>query len=402
MGTFEQKMFNLISPHGGDLKPLLLKGEALKEALHEAKTLQKIRMTTRERDDLIMMGIGAFSPLRGFMGKADWQGVCDEMKMADGTFWPIPITLSVSKGAAKTLKEGQEVALIERENDELMGLMVIEEKYKINKAYECKQIFKTDDIKHPGVAKVMAQGEMNIRGPIKVLSEGEYPKKFKNLYATPEGTRKLFEERGWKTIAALQLRNPMHRSHEYLAKIALEICDGLFIHQLIGKLKEGDIPAEIRVKCVHTLVEHYFPNGRVVQKGYPLEMRYAGPREALLHAIFRQNYGATHLIVGRDHAGVGNYYGPFEAQEIFNQIPTDALIIQPLKIDLTFYCYRCKGMASPKTCPHGEEDHLTLSGTLLRKMLTEGDNVPEEFSRPEVLNILKEYYSGFEKKAEIH
>ena len=385
-------MSNLILPHGGKLKPLLLMGEALKEAKEKAKALPKIRMTTRERDDLIMMGIGAFNPLNGFMMKTDWQGICVEMKMVNGTFWPIPITLSVTKEVAKTLKEGQEVALIDKKNDELMGLMAIEEKYKIDKAYESKQVFKTDDIQHPGVAKVMAQGEVNIGGPVKVFSEGDYPREFKGIYATPEETRKLFEERGWKTIAALQLRNPMHRSHEYIAKIALEICDGLFIHQLIGNLKEGDIPAWVRVKCVDVLVENYFPKERVIQKGYPLEMRYAGPREALLHAIFRQNYGATHLIVGRDHAGVGDYYGPFEAQEIFDQIPSDALLIKPLKMDWTFYCYLCKGMASPKTCPHGRENHLLLSGTLLRKKLTEGDSVPEEFSRPEVLQILTDYY----------
>jgi sulfate adenylyltransferase len=389
---------NMIPPHGGELKPLLLKGETLKEALAKAKTLQKIRMTTRERDDLIMMGIGAFSPLDGFMGKADWKGVCLEMKMANGTFWPIPITLSVTKEVAKTLKEGKEVTLIDKKNDELMGLMAIEEKYKIDKAYESKQIFKTDDIQHPGVAKVMAQGEVNIGGPVKVFSEGDYPREFKGIYATPEETRKLFEERGWKTIAALQLRNPMHRSHEYIAKIALEICDGLFIHQLIGKLKEGDIPAEVRVRCIDTLVEHYFPKDRVIQRGYPLEMRYAGPREALLHAIFRQNYGATHLIVGRDHAGVGNYYGPFEAQEIFDQIPSDTLLIKPLKIDWTFYCYKCKAMVSSKTCPHGKEDHLVLSGTLLRNMLKEGKPVPEEFSRAEVLAILQDYYSGLQER----
>jgi sulfate adenylyltransferase len=388
-------MSKLIPPHGGELKPLLLKGEVLKEAIKKVRALTQVRMTTRERDDLIMMGIGAFSPLDGFMGKADWQGVCNEMRMADGIFWPIPITLSITKQEASRIKEGQEVVLIDDENNELMGSMVIHEKYTIDKAYECKEVFKTDDVKHPGVAKVMAQGEVNIGGPVKVFSEGEYPKKFKNLYATPEETRKIFEERGWKTIAALQLRNPMHRSHEYIAKIALEVSDGLFIHQLIGKLKEGDIPAEIRMKCVDVLIENYFPKERVIQKGYPLEMRYAGPREALLHAIFRQNYGTTHLILGRDHAGVGNYYGPFEAQEIFNQVPMDALIIKPLKIDLTFYCYRCKGMASPKTCPHGERDHLTLSGTLLRKMLTKGDTMPEEFSRPEVLAILKKYYSNF-------
>jgi sulfate adenylyltransferase len=304
----------------------------------------------------------------------------------------------VTKEIAKGLKEGQEVALVDDENDELMGTMIVQEKYSIDKALECKQVFKTDDINHPGVAKVMAQGDVNLGGPVTVFSESDYPEKFKGLYATPEETRKLFEERGWKTIAALQLRNPMHRSHEYLAKIALEISDGLFIHQLIGNLKEGDIPAEIRVKCVDVLVENYFPKDRVIQKGYPLEMRYAGPREALLHAIFRQNYGATHLIVGRDHAGVGNYYAPFEAQEIFDQVPPDALAIKPLKIDLTFYCYRCKGMASPKTCPHEKEDHLTLSGTLLRKMLKEGVSVPEEFSRPEVLSILIDYYQRLEGK----
>lgn len=383
-----------IPPHGGKLTPLLLKGEALREAAEKAKFLRKVRMTSRERDDLIMMGIGAFSPLVGFMGESDWKGVCEEMKMAGGIFWSIPITLSVSKEEASTIKEGQEVALIDDENNELMGSMLVQEKYSIDKVYECKQVFKTNDIKHPGVAKVMAQGEVNLAGPAKVFSEGEYPERFKGLYATPEETRKLFGERGWKAIAALQLRNPMHRSHEYLAKIALEVSDGLFIHQLIGKLKEDDIPAEIRVKCVDVLVKHYFPKERVIHKGYPLEMRYAGPREALLHAIFRQNYGATHLIVGRDHAGVGNYYGPFEAQDIFDQIPSDALLIKPLKIDWTFYCYKCQGMASPKTCPHGKENHLILSGTILRKMLIEGNPIPEEFGRPEVLAILKEYYSA--------
>ncbi len=394
-------MPKLILPHGGTLKPLLLKGEALMEATEKTKFLTKVRMTTRERDDLIMMGIGAFSPLSGFMGNADWKGVCDVMRMANGTFWPIPITLSVSKEEVSRVKEGRGVALVDNENNELMGSMVVQEKYTIDKVHECKRVFKTDDIEHPGVAKVMAQGEINIGGPVKVFSEGYYPKQFKGIYATPEETRKLFEERGWKTIAALQLRNPMHRSHEYIAKIALEVSDGLFIHQLIGKLKEGDIPAEVRVRCVDALVENYFPKDRVIQKGYPLEMRYAGPREALLHAIFRQNYGASHLIVGRDHAGVGEYYGPFEAQEIFNQIPSDALLIKPLKIDWTFYCYKCQGMASPKTCPHGKENHLFLSGTKLRKMLSEGKNPPVEFSRPEILAILKEYYLVTEERARI-
>jgi len=395
-------MINLVPPHGGKLKPLLLKGGELKEAMEKARSLPKIRMTTRERDDLIMMGIGAFSPLGGFMDKVDWQGVCDEMKMANGTFWPIPITLSVAKEEGSRIKEGQEVALIDEENKRMMGSMVVQEKYSIDKVYECRQVFKTGDTKHPGVARVMAQGELNLGGPVKVFSEGDYPKRFNGIYATPEETRKIFKEKGWKTIAALQLRNPMHRSHEYIAKIALEICDGLFIHQLIGKLKKDDIPADIRVKCVKVLVENYFPKDRVLQKGYPLEMRYAGPREALLHALFRQNYGATHLIVGRDHAGVGDYYGPFEAQDIFDQIPSSALMIKPLKMDWTFYCYKCQAMVSPKTCPHGKEDHLTPSGTKLRKMLSEGRKPPEEFSRPEVLDILMDYYQHLGEKADVN
>ena len=393
-------MSNLIPAHGGELKPLLLQDAALEAARDKARFLPRIRMTTRERDDLIMMGIGAFSPLDGFMGKADWRGVCSEMTMADGIFWPIPITLSVLREEASRLKEGREIALIDGETNELMGTMAVREKYTIDKAFECKEVFKTDDVKHPGVAKVMAQGEVNLGGPVKVTSEGEYPSLYKDVYARPEETRRLFEERGWKTIVALQLRNPMHRSHEYLAKIALEIFDGIFIHQLIGKLKPGDIPGKVRVQCVDTLVEHYFPKNRVIQKGYPLEMRYAGPREALLHAVFRQNYGATHLIVGRDHAGVGDYYGPFEAQGIFDRVPSDALRIRPLKIDWTFYCYQCQGMASPRTCPHGPSEHLMLSGTKLRKMLSDGEMPPPEFSRPEVLKILMEYYQHLEDQVE--
>jgi len=374
-----------------------MRDEALKMEKEKATGLPQVRMSSRETSDLIMIGIGAFSPVDGFMGREDWKGICEEFKMADGIFWPIPITLSVSKDEASGLKEGAEVALIDGESGGLMGSMRIEEKYTIDKRYECKQVFSTDDQRHPGVAKVMAQGEFNIAGPVKVFSELDYPDRFPDLYARPEQTRAIFNERGWHTIAALQLRNPMHRSHEYLAKIALEVSDGLFIHQLVGKLKEGDIPADVRVRCVQAVIDNYFPKERVVTKVYPMEMRYAGPREALLHAVFRQNYGASHMIIGRDHAGVGDYYGPFDAQKIFYEIPEDALAIKMLPIDWTFYCYKCKGMASFKTCPHGREDRLILSGTLLRKMLTEEDLVPEEFSRQEVLAILKEYYSGLKK-----
>lgn len=390
-------MSHLVSPHGGRLISILLKGEELAEERKRARELPKVHMTSRETSDLIMIGIGAFSPLDGFMGREDWEGICKELEMANGIFWPVPITLSISDDNASRIQEGSEVALVDGESKELMGTMRIERKYTIDKGYECKEVFRTDDPKHPGVSKVMAQGAWNLAGPVRVFSELDYPDRFPDLYARPEETRAMFEERGWQTIAALQLRNPMHRSHEYIAKIALEVSDGLFIHQLVGKLKEGDIPAEVRVRCVKAVVNHYFPEERVVTRVYPMEMRYAGPREALLHAIFRQNYGASHMIIGRDHAGVGTYYGPFDAQRIFNEIPEDALGIKVLPIDWTFYCYKCKAMASYKTCPHGENDHLLLSGTLLREMLTKGKPVPEKFSRPEVLAILKEYYSGVNK-----
>jgi len=247
----------------------------------------------------------------------------------------------------------------------------------------------------------MAQGEINLAGPIKVISESYFPTEFKGLYQRPAEARKIFEEKGWSTVAALQLRNPMHRSHEYLAKIAIEVCDGVYIHQLLGKLKPGDIPADVRVKAIQVLVDNYFVKDTCVQGGYPMEMRYAGPREALLHACFRQNYGCSHLIVGRDHAGVGDYYGPCDAQKIFHEIPEDALLLKPLPIDWTFYCRKCDGMASMRTCPHGKEDRVILSGTMVRKTLSEGGELDPHFSRPEVLEVLKEYYQGLEEKVEI-
>lgn len=395
-------MSKLVPPHGGGaLKPLLLEGKALEEEKKKAKTLKTVPMTSREAGDVLMLAIGAFTPLEGFMGYNDWKGVCDSYKMANGLFWPIPITLSSTKEMADSLSIGQEVALLDTENDEILATMKITEKYKIDKAYECKKVFWTEDTAHPGVAKVMAQGEINLAGPIKVLSESYFPKEFAGLYQRPQEARKLFEEKGWATVAALQLRNPMHRSHEYLAKIAIEVCDGVYIHQLLGKLKEGDIPADIRVKAIDILVEKYFVKNTTIMGGYPMEMRYAGPREALLHAVFRQNYGCSHLIVGRDHAGVGDYYGPFDAQKIFLEIPEGALKLKPLPIDWTFYCKKCDGMASMRTCPHGKEDRVLLSGTIVRKTLSEGGVLSSQFSRPEVLDILREYYQGLENKVEI-
>jgi len=395
-------MAGLISPHGSkELKPLLLSGKEKDEELKRAESLPKVMMTSRETSDLIMLGLGAFTPLEGFMGNDDWKGVCEKMQMTDGLFWPIPITLSATAEVANSLGANAEVALVDTETNEIMGTMVVTEKYQIDKDFECKHVFTTTDPEHPGVQKVMEQAEFNLAGPVKVLSESYYPEQFKEIYQRPAESRKIFEEKGWKTIAALQLRNPMHRSHEYLAKIALEVSDGLYIHQLVGKLKPGDIPADVRTKCINALVENYFLKDTVIQGGYPMEMRYAGPREALLHAVFRQNYGCTHLIVGRDHAGVGDYYGPFDAQTIFHEIPENALLLKPLPIDWTFYCYKCNGMASMKTCPHGKEDRLLLSGTALRKTLSEGGDPPKEFSRPEVLAILKEYYAGLTEKVEI-
>ncbi len=251
------------------------------------------------------------------------------------------------------------------------------------------------------MAMVMNQEDVNLAGPVKVLSEGVFPTEFKGVYLRPAESRKLFEEKGWSTVAAFQTRNPMHRSHEYLTKIAIEICDGAFIHMLLGKLKPGDIPSDTRQAAIDTLIENYFVKDTVAVGGYPLDMRYAGPREALLHALFRQNFGCSHLLVGRDHAGVGDYYGPFDAHHIFDEIPKGSLETQPLKIDWTFYCTKCDGMASMRTCPHGKEDRLILSGTKLRKMLSEGDDVPDHFSRPEVLKILRTYYEGLTEKVEI-
>lgn len=392
----------LISPHGApELKILLLEGSQRREELDRAKTLPQVRLTSREVGDLIMLGIGGFTPLGGFMGHDDWKGVCAEMKTAQGLFWPIPITLSASREVAEGLKIGRDVALVNAEDGEIMGTMTVTEKYAIDKDYECRQVFRTNDPAHPGVKMVMEQAEVNLAGPVRVLSESTFPAEFAGLYQRPAESRRLFQEKGWKTIAALQLRNPMHRSHEYLAKIALEVSDGLYIHQLVGKLKPGDIPADVRVKCIQALVDNYFVKDTVIQGGYPLDMRYAGPREALLHAVFRQNFGCTHLIVGRDHAGVGDYYGPFDAQNIFHEIPEGALLLKPLPIDWTFWCFKCGGMVSMKTCPHQKEDRLFLSGTALRKGLSEGGDIPAEFSRPEVLAILREYYAGLENKVEI-
>ncbi len=384
----------LVPPHGGKLKPLLLQGDELNEEKEKAQSLPPVQLTSRETSDLIMMAIGAFSPLEGFMGRDDYSCVVENMHMADGALWPIPITLSVSKDQADSLEIDSETALVDEESGELMGSMKVEEKFTYDKVQEAKSVFRTDDEAHPGVAKLYAQKEVLLAGRVKAFSEGPYPEQFGDYYGRPEDTRRIFTELGWRTVAGFQTRNPIHRSHEYCTKIALEVSDGILIHPLVGKLKADDIPANIRVKCYEVLMENYYPKDRVVLKVYPMEMRYGGPREAILHAIFRQNYGCSHLIVGRDHAGVGNYYGPFDAQDIFDEISEGELHLRPLKIDWTFWCYKCDGMASMKTCPHNKEDRVLISGTQLRKMLAEGQLPPKEFTRPEVAQILMDYYKN--------
>ena len=381
----------LVPPHGGaGLKPLALSGEALAAASARAKTLPALRISSREKGDLVMLGIGGFTPLDGFMTHADWTGVCECYQTASGLFWPIPITLS----SEKSFPAGTELALAEPDGGAPLATMRVAESYRIDKKRECEAVFRTSDPAHPGVAMVMAQPEFNLAGPVKVLSDGGFKAKYGRLFMTPAETRTEFERLGWSRVAAFQTRNPMQRAHEYLVKTAIEVCDGVLVHSLLGALKAGDIPAEVRTRAIAALIENYFRPGTLVQAGYPLDMRYAGPREALLHALFRQNYGCSHLIVGRDHAGVGKYYGPFDAHQIFDQIPPGSLETRPLKMDVTFWCYRCHGMASGRTCPHGEKDQLQVSGTQLRKWLEEGADVPPEFSRPEVLEILRAHYSA--------
>lgn len=410
----------LIAPHSAAaLKPLLLPEAERAEALKRARTLKKLPLSSREASDLFMLAMGAYSPLEGFMGAADWRGACLEMRLESGLFWPLPITLSCDEDYAV----GEEVALT-GEGGEILGVLAVAERYAIDKALECREVYRTADEAHPGVAKVMAQGALNLAGPVQVFSEGHFPATYRGLYLRPAETRALFAERGWSTVAAFQTRNPMHRSHEFLTKVALEVCDGLLVHQVLGALKAGDIPADVRVRAIDWLVANHFPQGRVIQAGYPIEMRYAGPREALLHALFRQNFGCSHLVLGRDHAGLGGYYGPYDAHRIFDEIGADSLAIRPLKVDDTFHCFDCEGMATGnvcfaaeegeeraseeerhravaavatgdapgRPCRLGDEGKLRILGTRLRAMFASGEAIPPEYSHDGVIAILQTHY----------
>ncbi len=417
-------MSTLIPPHGdAALKPLLLPGEERDEALKRARTLKRLPLSTREVSDLFMLAMGAYTPLEGFMGAADWRGACLEMHLENGLFWPLPITVSCDEDFAVAV--GDEVALTDADG-EILGVLTVSETYAIDEALECREVYRTSDEAHPGVAKVMAQGAVNLAGSVSVLSEGHFPETYRGLYLRPAETRALFAEKGWSTVAAFQTRNPMHRSHEFLAKVALEVCDGVLIHQVLGALKQGDIPADVRVRAIDWLVANHFAEGTVIQAGYPIEMRYAGPREALLHALFRQNFGCSHLVIGRDHAGLGGYYGPYDAHCIFDEIGAGSLAIRPLKIDDTFHCFDCQGMATGNVCfaadggtnpPAEDERHravaavatgdaegrpcrqsddgkLRISGTRLREMFAGGEAIPPEYSRDGVVAILQAYYDG--------
>lgn len=375
-----------IPPHGGVLVDRTLRGVLREAAIERAASLPRVTLSTVGCSDLELIGNGAFSPLAGFMGQADYQSVVDEMYLQSGLPWSIPITLAVSAEEAERLRVGQEVGLYDGRG-RLLGLLELAEKFGYDKREEARKVFATDDAKHPGVARIYQAGEVYLGGAVWVVDGPHDPPFAAHRYA-PAETRRLFAERGWRRIVGFQTRNPIHRSHEYIQKVALEIVDGLFLHPLVGETKPDDIPADVRMRSYETLLRDYYPRERALLGVYPAAMRYGGPREAIFHAIARKNYGCTHFIVGRDHAGVGNYYGTYDAQRIFREFDAAALGITPLFFEHTFYCQRCGGMASAKTCPHTSEQHVILSGTAVRALLARGEAPPPEFSRREVIEEL--------------
>ena len=377
----------LIAPHGGELVLNMASEQECEELRERSKTLPRIQVGSRQLADLEMLAIGAYSPLGGFMKQADYLGVVKNMHLSNGLPWSIPITLPVSLEQAETLQEGTQVALVDTQ-DSLQAIMTIEQKYGYDKSLEATHVYRTLEEAHPGVKALYAQGDMLLGGPVRVVALQQ--QLFAQYRYTPTQSRQLFTERGWKRVVGFQTRNPVHRAHEYIQKCALEMVDGLFLHPLVGDTKEDDIPATIRMRCYEVLLENYYPADRVILGVLPAAMRYAGPREAIFHALMRKNYGCSHFIVGRDHAGVGNYYGTYDAQEIFAQFDPDELGITPMFFDHAFFCRICSSMASSKTCPHGNEHHVALSGTKVRQMLQAGQIPPNEFTRPEVAKVLIE------------
>ncbi len=379
----------LIEPHGGDLNQKILTGGKAEEVRQQAQELNSLKLDGRQASDLEMLGNGGFSPLEGFIGSVDHKTVVEDMKLGDGTVWPIPITLSISADRADSLAVGEKIALYSQGED-LLGLLELEDKYRINKEKRAEAVFGTADPEHPGVEKTLEMGEVCLAGPVEVLPPSGA--RFPEYRLTPRETRDYFAEKGWSSVVGFQTRNPVHRAHEYLLKCGLEIVDGLLLHPLVGDTKSGDVPAEVRMECYETVLDKYFPADRVLLSVMPAKMNYAGPREAILHALIRKNYGCSHFIVGRDHAGVGDYYGTYEAQEIFDEFEEEELGIKPFFFEYAFWCEVCGNIASSKTCPHGSEDQIYLSGTKVREMLREGKGLPEEFSRPEVAEVLRQAY----------
>src|SRR5437870_2325196 len=377
----------LLAPHGGALV-INMSGDSERTELQQrAPSLPQLEVGSRQLADLEMLAIGAYSPLHGFMTKADYLGSVNDMHLASGFPWSIPITLAISTEQAAKLKEGSEIALVNAQGT-LQAVMTIEEKFDYDKQLEARNVYRTTDEAHPGVKVVYEQGDVLLGGPVRIVALQQQA--FARYRLTPAQARQAFAERGWKRVVGFQTRNPIHRAHEYIVKCALETVDGLLLHPLVGETKSDDISPEVRMQCYEAMLEHYFPRTRTVLAVNPAAMRYAGPREAVFHAIIRKNYGCTHFIVGRDHAGVGSFYGTYDAHYIFNEFDAEALAVTPMFFDHSFYCRRCDAMASNKTCPHDSAEHVTLSGTKVREMLSRGELPPHEFSRPEVAAILIE------------
>ncbi len=371
-----------IAPHGMQLINRIASPEQKQEFLEKAEVLPRVQLDERAVSDLVMLAIGAFSPLTGFMEQEDYDRVVKDMRLANGLPWSIPITLSVTAEVATPLKEGSLIRL-DDPTGKFIGVLELSQKYSYDKATEAINVYKTDDAKHPGVQVVYNQGEINLAGSIWLLQREDHPQ-FPAYQIDPLESRRMFKEKGWKTIVGFQTRNPIHRAHEYIQKCAMETVDGLFLHPLVGATKEDDIPADVRMRCYEIILENYYPKDRVILAINPAAMRYAGPREAIFHAIVRKNYGCTHFIVGRDHAGVGDYYGTYDAQHIFDEFESVELGIVPMKFEHAFYCTRTESMATTKTSPSNPSERIHLSGTKVREMLRRGELPPPQFSRPEV------------------
>ncbi len=376
-----------IPAHGGTLVDLRMSKSEAEQAVEESEHLPKVHVGTRELSDLEMMAVGALSPLTGFMEEKDYRSVIHEMHLANGLPWTIPVTLSVDDEEAKRIGGASRIALTS--HDRPMAVLDVQQIYRRDREPEALSVFRTEDLAHPGVKALHSAGDFLVAGPVRVIRLPEHTT-FKEYRLTPQETRQAFTEQGWRTVVGFQTRNPVHRAHEYLQKCAMEIVDGLLLHPLVGETKEDDVPAEVRMRCYEVLFENYYPRDRAMMSVFPAAMRYAGPKEAIWHAIARKNYGCTHFIVGRDHAGVGTYYGTYDAQRIFEDFDPDELGITPLFFEHSFFCKRCDEMASPKTCPHSDDDRVILSGTKVREMLRAGKRPPKEFSRPEVAEILIE------------